>query len=369
MRNAGTFTTNRLVAAIFATIFLNSLALLSSKGGELSNSKVAKTKPDSVAAILTEQMTPALLEEIRKAGIDLSRTNPVSRSPGLCAGETANALVTLHEKGSKERQWIIHLQVLPDRTNSMAKQTTRPLTIFSSTGSKFEFFSTNRSLNLRTLGPFQTVGGRPKKGKSQDLNVDAIINEGFLELGLDRAADAIERTIRTWAARPHFSFSPSPPTASERAKGKELAAKVGLLPEEERALCAAGPALMSYLTLTQNSPGLQEIYYALMDWGSIWSVVSNGGVRDVNLTFQSRRTRKANEEDWNLPSGVGVHYLPVVLELNKRPALEITLVVTSPKPPFLISGGIIGLMASKPGDDNTLLTLRLLENPQSNKAK
>jgi hypothetical protein len=351
----------RLAAIIFTAILLTQSGLPQLEGVE---SPKAKSQLDPASAILSPQPLPALLEATQKAGIDLSKTNTSFQHLGLWPGDSANALVTLQEKGSKIRQWLIHFQVSPDRTNSAPHSRERPEVIYSSTGLKFKFLSTNRSMSLRTLGPFQSVGGKPKKGKTQDLKAEAVVNEGFLALGLNRAAAAIERVVPSKGSGDLFWFSQSPPTPGQTTKGKALAEALGITAEDERALCAAGPALMSYLMLTQNSPGLQDIYYALMDWGSVWSVLSNGGVRNVNLAFQSRRVHKADETLWNLPRGVGVHYLPVQLEMNKRPVLEITLVVTDPNPSFLMSGGIIALMAVKPGDDHILLTLRLLNQYQ-----
>jgi len=36
------------------------------------------------------------------------------------------------------------------------------------------------------------------------------------------------------------------------------------------------------------------------------------------------------------------------------------LVVTRPKPPFLACAGVVGLLAERPGDPETYLTLRVL---------
>ena len=50
----------------------------------------------------------------------------------------------------------------------------------------------------------------------------------------------------------------------------------------------------------------------------------------------------------------------MLLELNKQPALRVTFVVTSPKPPLLGCGGIVGMLAEKPGEKETYLTLRVI---------
>jgi CRISPR system Cascade subunit CasD len=46
-----------------------------------------------------------------------------------------------------------------------------------------------------------------------------------------------------------------------------------------------------------------------------------------------------------------VYHFPLRLELNQRPALNVTLVVTTPDPPLLACGGIVGLLAAAMGID------------------
>jgi len=48
------------------------------------------------------------------------------------------------------------------------------------------------------------------------------------------------------------------------------------------------------------------------------------------------------------------------LELNNDDAFNITLVVTAPRSPLLVCGGVVGLLAEKAGDKDTYLTLRIV---------
>jgi hypothetical protein len=62
------------------------------------------------------------------------------------------------------------------------------------------------------------------------------------------------------------------------------------------------------------------------------------------------------------------YYFPWLLRLNDEPALKITLVTTSPRPPLRICGGVVGVLAEKIGDEETYMTLRLISakgQPQS----
>jgi hypothetical protein len=76
--------------------------------------------------------------------------------------------------------------------------------------------------------------------------------------------------------------------------------------------------------------------------------------------MRSEHITLANGADWSLPPAQPVYHLPMVLELNNQPALNITLVVTAPQPPLLTCGGIIGMLAERPGDKENYLTLRII---------
>ena len=62
----------------------------------------------------------------------------------------------------------------------------------------------------------------------------------------------------------------------------------------------------------------------------------------------------------SLPPGTPVYYLHCMLLLNNQPALKVTMVATNPDPPRLICAGVVGLLAEKPGDEETYMTMRLV---------
>ena len=45
------------------------------------------------------------------------------------------------------------------------------------------------------------------------------------------------------------------------------------------------------------------------------------------------------------------------VSFNRQPALEVTLMVSDPRPPFLACGGIIGFVAQNPNDAEKDVTL------------
>jgi len=68
----------------------------------------------------------------------------------------------------------------------------------------------------------------------------------------------------------------------------------------------------------------------------------------------------ADPATWGLPTGAPAYYLPIVLHLNHRPVLNLTFIVTAPRPPLLLCSGVVGLVAERPGDKTTRLIFRVL---------
>ena len=98
--------------------------------------------------------------------------------------------------------------------------------------------------------------------------------------------------------------------------------------------------------------------FKILDLPSLWSVLKRGGV-SANFRMESKRIVPANPADWGLPARASLYHLPLVLELNNQPALNITLAVTSPQPPLLACGGIVGLRAERPEDKENYLILSI----------
>jgi len=156
-----------------------------------------------------------------------------------------------------------------------------------------------------------------------------------------------------------FSFAGTPFNDAEVKAGRQLAEAVKLTSQEERALAGSGPALMSYFSIIQRTSDLEEILLKILEKPSLWSMLRRGGI-SVSFRTQSKLITPADSTSWGLPAGQPAYYIPVVLELNGQPALNITLVVTAPQPPLLACGGIVGLLAERPGDRENLLTMRVV---------
>ena len=66
--------------------------------------------------------------------------------------------------------------------------------------------------------------------------------------------------------------------------------------------------------------------------------------------------------EWGaVADGAGeVYALPMQLRLNGQPALLFQMAVVTPRPPLLMSAGIIGLVATRPDGKGPVLMLRVV---------
>ena len=152
-----------------------------------------------------------------------------------------------------------------------------------------------------------------------------------------------------------LAYGPRPFGEKAMARGRELTNIIHLTVEEERALGGAGPALESYFTIVQQTEGLSDILFKLVDLPSMWSIARNKGV-DVNFHFGNKEIRERK-----VAAGNPVAYeIPLALKLNGQAALQITIVATRPQPPLLTCAGITGLVATRPGAKDTWLAVQLL---------
>jgi hypothetical protein len=117
--------------------------------------------------------------------------------------------------------------------------------------------------------------------------------------------------------------------------------------------------LVSYVTIVQHAKGLDDLLMKVIDRPSLWSILRQAGVH-ADIMLQPERIGPAQGNTWKLPSSDPVYDFPMNLTINQHPALDFKLVVTAPRPPLLACGGIIGMIAEKPGDRNTLLTFRII---------
>jgi hypothetical protein len=293
--------------------------------------------------------------ETRK--IPLNQVDSIIGGDALNPGDSITGLVTLHAKDTRQMQWIVYSEIVSPGSKDDIYKKARSAVFYTTLGNKLEFKSGPVMVNVRTVGPFVEAGDK-RKPKVEEESARFPLDKGFLSLGLDRAVAAALK-FKENKEHGNFAFGPKPFSDREIAKGRELAEITHITSDDERALCGSCPALLSYFDLVQHTPGLQDICFKVVDMPSVWSMIRHAGVT-ANLTFQTEQFRAADAFAWESSGNTPSYYFPILLELNKQSALKVTFVVTSPKPPLLGCGGIVGMLAEKPGDKETYLTLRVV---------
>jgi hypothetical protein len=309
---------------------------LAAHGAEDADKISQKLKPIPAAPPL---VTAATLHHIPLEGMPSS----VSGTNSLRPGDSASVLITFVDK-KKQTQWILEVEATtPDPTKPAEKPA--KITVSSSFGPPMKFESKPAPVRMQMLGPFGATGWK-KPPKSELTKAQFSLNEDFLGLGMDQAAAAVFR----WSRAVDFS----------KAVSSNALAVVKPTQAEQRAVCGTFPALMSYFEIVQHTEGLKGLLYKLVELPSLWSMIKHRGMH-IDFSFGNGLAPSlADPTEWNLPASAPAYYFPWLVRLNGEPAMRITLVTTSPRPPLLICGGVVGVLLEKIGDDETYMTMRLL---------
>jgi len=283
---------------------------------------------------------PSLAAAAQRHEIPLSGMDVCAATNALRPGDSATVLVTFVQK-KKQTQWLLYLEAL---SRDPAKATNKPSTfVVNSAFGPMKFKSRPCPVKLTMLGPF-AAGAPSLKGKATEARFS--INEDFLALGLDQSAALLYQ----WSQKTNFN---------NRVTSKALLA-LNPTRDEQRAISATFPALISYFEIVQHTEGLEDLLRKLIDPPSLWSIVKHRGVQ-MTLTFgDGALPSPANPADWNLEPSAPAYHFPWMLRLNGEPTLKFTLITTRARPPLLLCGGVAGVLAEKIGDDATYMTLRVV---------
>ncbi len=282
----------------------------------------------------------------------------------LDPGDSATILVTQFEKGGHHSQWLIYLEVVPPTERERTAKPPPPKSIYTTFGNKLEFASARAFVKVRTLGPFVEPEPNRQPPAVEDESARIALDTGFLGLGFDRAAAAIYRihqfrndtTLQD--SFDSFGAGESPFSKTQVAAGRKFAAASHITPAEERALGGMSPALQGYFGLAEETPILNKILFKVFDAPSVWSLVRKGRMPSVGI--EALVASPIDPREWPMTAGAPVYSFPWTVTINDHPALELSAIVTSPRPPFLITGGIISLLAANPQEKERYLTLYVI---------
>ncbi|HXR04485.1 MAG TPA: hypothetical protein VN836_07240, partial [Verrucomicrobiae bacterium] len=284
--------------------------------------------------------------------IPIGQIDPPSGTNTLHPSDSATVLVTFVQK-TNQMQWLLYLEATAPDPKEKPEKTT--VTLSSSFGEPATFESEPAPAQLRLLGPFAiTNTSRPVKSRGKEARIS--LDKDFLGLGLDQAAALALR----WEQMTNSENSQltARATLAETTNSKDAQPTFKPTPAEQRIIYGQYPALFSYVHTVSQTKGLNDLFFKVVELPSVWSMVRHLGM-NFNLSADDSPAR-ANPADWNLPASAEVYYYPWRLQLNGKPALKVTLVVTSPHPPLLICSGVVGVLAEKAGDDETYMTLRVI---------
>jgi len=298
--------------------------------------------------------------------IPLQGFSPWADREHLIAGDTATILVTgtgMHER----KQWLILLRVDDRDEDTPEGEPPRDEVLYTNSGREIHFADSPVVLQMRTWGPFvETTTSKNSPVRLREAeDAREIVNESFLRLGFANACEAMmqlhrARTEGRLAPDNLFSVGIKPFSGRELKRGLQLAEAAGFETDDERAIAGTVPALLEYFDIASRSPGIRSLVWELLEKPSVWSVLGRIGRIESGVIFHTKGVGPVSEEPWALPAVAEVFKIPLTLELNDRPGLQCVLVVTHPRPPLLVSAGIIGILAQSPGDDAKRLFLRIV---------
>jgi hypothetical protein len=268
---------------------------------------------------------------------------PSGGTNALRPGDSATVLLTFVQK-AKQTQWLLYVETVAADPDKPAAKSAK-FVVNSRFGPPMKFRSMPVPAKLRMFGPF-AAAGFTRSPKTENRTEKFVLNEGFLALGLDQAAALLHR----WGQTTNF----------DKAATSEALLTMNPSESEQRALCATFPALFSYFNIVQHTEGLESLLRKLIELPSLWSMIRHRGVHADFSFGNGVSPSPADPANWNLPPNEPVFHFPWLLRLNDQPALKITLVVTRPRPPLLICGGVVCVLAEKIGDDETYMTLRVI---------
>lgn len=294
----------------------------------------------------------ALVTAAQANHIPIGQIDPPSGTNTLHPGDSVSVLVTFVQR-EKRMQWLLYLEATTPDPKKKAEKTT--MTVSFGSGAPITFGSEPTPAELRLLGPF-TIPNTSRAVKPMEKNARISLDRDFLGLGLDQGAALLLRLSRmTNSQNLHLTVGP---TSAGQTNSHDSHPALKLNLAEQRILCGQVPAFFSYVHTVSQTKGLKDLFFKIVKVPSVWSMIRHLGM-NFGISADDPPTR-ANPADWDLPASDNVYYYPWRLQLNGKPALKVTLVVTSSRPPLLICSGVVGILAEKAGDNETYMTLRVI---------
>lgn len=258
-------------------------------------------------------------------------------------GDGVVALITLTNR-AEQRQWLVQFEVddLTPKERAGSANFTVSMGPLPS-GQTLEFSAqASRALKIHALGPFATLPVNPKTAakKAEDKTARAAVFPEFLAMGLDRSA------------RVMLDHGVTSATSVFTDEMKLSAA-------EEKAVVGGFVSLLAFFNTAQQTPGLREIVWEIIDLPSVWSLTRSLGKIRPNFNFGVALCGTLDPAGWGLGARPLYQY-PFGITLNEKPAVNCAFFVAAPDPPLLTTAGIVGFTAESPSQHDKHMLVQLI---------
>ncbi|MEM7199181.1 MAG: hypothetical protein AAF628_02880 [Planctomycetota bacterium] len=197
-----------------------------------------------------------------------------------------------------------------------------------------------------------------------DLDVPPTSERWFLHFFVQEPADA--KDLVTMAVRVYDADGEERGRGRERVHRRHLssglyrAAEVlsvgpdGGVPADEavQILSDGVSSMIAVLSIVRHNEDLAPLLWRVVERPSVWSVVTNLGVR-TDITLSRSVPWDGASMGWH---GQGLR-TPLAVRFNGRPALDCSIATVPPNAPVHVCAGILSLVASRPGDSGITLKM------------
>jgi hypothetical protein len=136
---------------------------------------------------------------------------------------------------------------------------------------------------------------------------------------------------------------------------------LNLTSDDLRSFSGSVPALSQFLSIVRLTPDLQDILFQVLDKPSLIDVFRHGADSSLNFNFRLGHGAMGGQEIfWPDAKHGDFGGLMFDLEVFKKPVLRVMLFVTNPRPPLMVSAGIVGIVAFSPSKPDRFVAVRVL---------
>ncbi len=277
----------------------------------------------------------------------------------LAAGDEISVHIAYSEN-RKLRHWLLNLEWLGN-TENIDPDAAASVVLYASTGDVFEFDSEIAEMVTRIVGPYEQNGRRAKlhddiKDQNTQVPLD-YLTVGFDNLGQLTTTLREQGFFEKGATNLGLGIRGRPYPESVIEKSSATAREMGVLPIHIKSFAGFGLSMQTFFRILSQMPVLEDLVRDMVGFRTMLSILGGQAMNlmqggpVLNFANQSQGVIAYNAEFWGLEPDMPCYRIPVILNINGNPTLWITLYVTTPRAPFKITAGVVGLVATPPKAD------------------